>query len=107
LKDFEARLEETRLLALKLAEAMRGGALREAPLWHVGFVLAWRAERLDEATAEGDRVYLSRHDWARALWDEAGRLKPAWELDAIVLEANRTEWRRDAGLPDGVAEDVP
>lgn len=107
LTDFEARLEETRLLALKLVEAMQGGALREVPLWHLGFVLAWRAERLGAATADGDRAYLSRHDWAEALWDETGRLRPAWEVDAIVLGANRADWRRDAGLPDGVAEHVP
>lgn len=105
--EFEYRREETRMLAVKLAEAMQGGPLEGVPLWHVGFVLAWRADRLPPDVAARDRAWASRHDWTGAMWDAAGRLQPLSELDAVTLEANRDAWREDAGLPDGVAEDWP
>lgn len=104
---FEARREETRLLAVKLAETMQGGSLKEVPLWHVGFVLTWRAERLGAQATAADRDYLAAHDWSAELWDEAGELKPLAVLDEIVVQANREAWREDMGLPPGVAEDVP
>lgn len=109
LDEFEVRLEETRLLAGKLAEAMTaGGPLEGVPLWHVGYVLAWREERLGAETAKADRNWMTgRHEWARSFWRADGGLKAVGYLDAATLEANRAEWREDAGLPDGVAESWP
>lgn len=105
--EFECRLEETRLLATKLAEAIQGGPLDETPLWHLGFVLAWREKALGPVTGARDRAWASRHGWTSALWDEAGRLHPVSQLDAVTLQANREAWREDAGLPAGAAEDWP
>jgi len=105
--EFEQRLEETRLLATKLAEAMRGGPMDQTPLWHLGFVLAWREANLTPETAAHDRAWASRYGWTSGLWDEAGRLHPTPDLDAVTLESNREAWREDAGLPAGVAEDWP
>ncbi|NJC40123.1 transposase-like protein [Brevundimonas alba] len=104
---FELRLEETRLVAATLAEAMAGGALERVPLWHLGFVLRWRAGRLTPETAARDRDWARRYGWTGALWKEDGSLyHQAW-LDGATIQANRDEWRADAGLPDGVAEDWP
>ncbi|MEH6664094.1 MAG: hypothetical protein V7678_04535 [Brevundimonas sp.] len=107
LEAFRVRRDETRLLAEKLAEAMQGGPLHEVPLWHAGFVLAWRAERLGPEATAADRDYMRRLPWADAFWDEEGRLRPLFRLDEITLEANREEWREDEGIPPGKAEDWP
>ena len=104
---FELRREETRRLAVKLAEAMGGGSLKGVPLWHVGFVLAWRAERLGAEAAARDGAWMRRHGWVKAFWDADGRLKAVEEMDATTLAANRAAWREDAGLPDGAAEAWP
>lgn len=105
---FELRREEARMLAKVLAEAMAGGPLDTVPLWHVGFVLAWRAERLSPEAAARDRAWAeAKPGWVRALWDEAGRLKPVATMDALTLRANREAWREDAGLPDGAAAGWP
>ena len=105
--EFEVRLEETRMLATKLAEAMQGGPLDQTPLWHLGFVLTWREEALGPDVGVRDRAWASRYGWTWDLWDEDGRLHPLPHLDAVILEANRAAWREDAGLPDGAAEDWP
>ena len=105
--EFELRLEEARLLATKLAEAMAGGGLEGVPLWHVGFVLAWRAEHLGAETAARDRDWMRRYGWSGAFWDADGRLWNVGYLDAVTLEANRAEWREDMGLPEGAAEGWP
>lgn len=107
LEEFELRREETRMLAVKLAEAMDGGPLEGVPLWHVGFVLAWRAERAGAEAAARDRAWMERHEWAGAFWDAAGRLHAVEHLDDVTLEANREAWREDAGLPEGEAEIWP
>ena len=107
LGEFEDRREETRLLAVKLAEAMQGGPLGLVPLWHLGFVLAWRDEHLTPETAARDREWTSRYGWAAQLWDETGRLQPTSWLDDVILKANREAWREDAGLPPGAAGDWP
>jgi transposase-like protein len=104
---FEVRRDETRRLAEKLAEAMQGGSLAGVPLWHVGFVLVWRAGRLGAETAAADRAYMSRYDWAADFWDAEGRLKAVGWMDGATLRANRDVWREDAGLPAGKAEDWP
>lgn len=105
---FELRLESERALAVALAEAMTGGALDSVPLWHAGFVLAWRAGRLPPGTAARDREWAAaKPEWVRTLWDADGRLKPQETMDDLTLRANREAWREDAGLPEGVAEGWP
>ena len=97
---FEYQLEETRLLAANLAEAMQGGPLEQVPVWHLGFVLEWRAENLPPDQA-------ARHGWTAAFWSEPGWLHPLSYLDEVTLQANRDAWREDAGLPHGAAEGWP
>jgi hypothetical protein len=107
LAEFEYQLEETRQLATKLAEAMQGGPLENTPLWHLGFVLTWRAHSLTPETAAGDREWAGRYGWTSALWSESGALHPVSYMDAVTLQANRDAWREDAGLPPGAAEAWP
>lgn len=107
LAEFELRRDETRMLAQKLAEAMAGGPLEGVPLWHAGFVLAWRGERLGPETAARDREWMGRHGWAGAFWTAEGRLGSIGYLDAVTLQANRDAWREDVGLPAGAAEAWP
>ncbi|KQW82436.1 hypothetical protein [Brevundimonas sp. Root1279] len=105
---FELKLAETRALAETLAAAMQGGALAGVPLWHAGFVLAWRAERLGAEAAARDREEVTaRAGWTAAFWNEAGTLRPTARLDEITLEAKRDAWREDVGLPKGAAEGWP
>lgn len=105
---FELRLAETRALAEVLAEAMQGGALESVPLWHAGFVLGRRAERLGPEAAARDRADLTeRAAWTAGFWNAAGELRPVDLLDELTLEANRDAWREDAGLPAGAAEGAP
>ena len=105
---FELRLESERALAVALAEAMAGGTLDTVPLWHAGFVLAWRAEHLPPGTAAADRAWAAgKPGWVQGLWDAEGRLEPQVTIDFLMLRANREAWREDAGLPDGAAEDWP
>jgi hypothetical protein len=107
MKAFQLQRDETRAVAVKLAEAMAGGPLEAVPLWHVGFVLAWRAGHLGDETAARDREGAGRHGWTGAFWDADGRLRDLETLDAVTLEANSDAWRDDAGLPDGAAADWP
>ena len=107
LGEFELRREEARALAQTLAAAMAGGEPDTVPLWDVGFVLAWRAERLGPETAAADRAWRARHDWAAEFWDGEGRLKRISRLDAVTLNAHRAAWREEAGLPEGKAEAWP
>lgn len=105
--EFEFRLNETRAVATKLAEAMAGGALAGVPLWHLGFVLKWREEHLTAETAARDRDWARRYGWTQKMWDQDGRLDSLMWLDGVTLHANRDAWREDAGLPDGAAADWP
>lgn len=107
LAGFDYRLAETRLVATKLAEAMQGGPLENTPLWHLGFVLTWRADNLTAETAARDREWAGRYGWTSALWSETGWLHPPSYLDEVTLQANRDAWREDAGLPAGAAEAWP
>lgn len=104
---FQLRRDETRAVAVKLAEAMAGGPLEGVPLWHAGFVLAWRAEHLGAETAARDREGAGKHGWTGRFWTTAGWMRELEVLDAITLEANRDAWRDEARLPDGRAEDWP
>lgn len=108
LDEWDFNLTETRQVALKLAEAMAGGPLHEVPLWHLGFVLNWRAEHLNPETAARDRDWARRYGWTQRLWDETtGRLHPLGTLDRVTLEANAAAWREDVGLPEGAAPNHP
>ena len=108
LAEFELRRDEVRAVATALAEAMAGGAMDGVPLWHAGFVLAWRAEHLPPETAARDRAWAAgRRGWTSVFWDEDGRLLPLARLDDLTLHHNRAEWREDAGVPDGAAEGWP
>jgi len=108
LAEFEFQLGETRRVAVKLAEAMAGRSLQQVPLWHLGFVLDWRAEHLTAETAARDRDWARRYGWTQAFWDEkTGRLHPQGWLDNITLQANAAAFREDIGLPEGVEENWP
>lgn len=107
LDEYQVRVEETRMLAESLAGAMTGGPLKGVPLWHVAFVLRWRAERLGPETAAEDRAYLEQYPWTAGFWNSDGRLAALEDLDAMVLDANREQWREEMGLPVGAAEGVP
>ncbi|GAA0618271.1 hypothetical protein GCM10009422_12030 [Brevundimonas kwangchunensis] len=101
---FEQQLEETRTLAVTLAAAMNGGSLKGVPVWHVGFVLDWRAQRLDAEAQAADRAYLEPHEWTHAFWHEDGSLASVKRMDMLTLQANRDDWREDNGIPEGVVE---
>ena len=102
------QLGETRRVAVKLAEAMAGGSLQQVPLWHLGFVLDWRAEHLTAETAARDRDWARRYGWTQEMWnEETGRLYPLPWLDNITLRANAATFREDIGLPEGVEEGWP
>lgn len=108
LAEFEHRRDEMRAVATVLAEAMAGGGLDTVPLWHAGFVLAWREAHLPPGATAGDRAWaVGRRDWIDGFWGEDGRLLAVTWLDELTLRHNRAEWREDAGLPDGAAEDWP
>ena len=108
LAEFEFQLGETRRVAVKLAEAMAGGSLQQVPLWHLGFVLDWRAEHLTAETAARDRDWARRYGWTQEMWnEETGRLYPLPWLDNITLRANAATFREDIGLPEGVEENWP
>jgi hypothetical protein len=105
--EFELRLQESRGVAVKLAEAMAGGGLEAVPLWHLGFILKWRDEHLTPETAARDRDWARRHGWTAKMWNEEGRLESQMWLDGVTLFAHRALWREDAGLPDGAADEWP
>ncbi|MFN3558971.1 MAG: hypothetical protein ACK4UQ_06760 [Brevundimonas sp.] len=109
LEAFERQLAEARALALTLAAGMQGeGPPEGVPLWHVGFVLDWRAGHLGPEVAARDRDWLTQtHPWTAEFWDAAGRLSPVDYLDMCAVMANRDAWREEVGLPPGVAVDVP
>jgi hypothetical protein len=109
LEAFELQLAEARAVAMALMDGMRGeGPPTGVPLWHVGFVVEWRAEHLGAAVAARDRAWLTAaHPWAASFWGDEGGLGLAGYLDAVTLMANRDAWREEVGLPDGAAEDVP
>lgn len=104
---FELELEAVRELALDLAAAMRGGPLEDAPLWHLTFLYAYRAEHLGPEVAAADRAAAKGKVWGEAFWDEQGRLKPVSALDGIMMRLNRDVWREQIDLPVGAAPNWP
>ena len=104
---FEHQRLETRALAEQLCKAMTGGSLEGTPIWHLAFVLHWRAEHLGEGVIAADRAWIAGRGLDLVLWHEDGTLLPLWWIDEVVLSANREAWREDHDLPPGVAPHVP
>lgn len=106
---FTTRLAEVRGVATLLARMMAGELIEEAPIWHLGFIYIWRAEHLGPETGEADRerVKARGEPWFDVFWDEAGRLRPAAAMDRALIHHLRDDWRKEAGLPDGAAPNVP
>lgn len=106
---FELALDSTRNLALTLVEGLRAeGPPETVALWHVGFVLAWRAEHLGPEVASADKAWLiAKCPWAAELWTATGELQDVAAMDRVTARANRDAWREDMGLPEGVASHLP
>ena len=104
---FEAEVAEARQLARDLLAFMRGEPMTEAPLWHLAFLFAFRAEQLGAETAALDRERAGNQPWADCVWDAEGRLKPLNAAEYAIVRMNRDAWRKQVGLPDGAAEDYP
>ena len=107
LDQFQRRLQTERELALDLWAAMKGGPWEDLPVWHLGFVLAWRAEHLGAETAAADRERATDRPWARAVWDSAGQMRDLESIDWEIIRLHRDDWRREAGLPEGAAPHYP
>lgn len=109
METWEAEMAAQRELATDLVAAMRGGPMEEAPLWHLGFLYAFRAERLGSEVAAADRARAVEKDqpWVEAFWHAEGRLRPQGTLDLAVQRLNREAWRKQVGLPEGAAEGWP
>ena len=106
---WETEIEAQRELARDLARAMAGGPLEEAPLWHLSFLYAFRAEHLGPEVAAQDRARAVEKDqpWVSQIWDDDGRLRSMHRLDQAMLRLNRDVWRKSVGLPDGAAPHWP
>ncbi len=104
---FERRLGEERDLAKALAAGMVGKRREIVPLWHVPFVLHWRAENLGAEAAAEDRARNAHQDWAGAVWDADGTMRPLSLMTHAMARLNAATWREQHGLPDGVAEGWP
>ena len=105
--EFDRRLEEERALAEALCRAMSGGPIGEVPIWHLGFLLAWRARHLAPEVSAGDRERNREQAWAAAIWAEDGAMRQQTAMDYQLTQLHRDEWRREAGLPDGAAPGYP
>ncbi|MBU1347892.1 MAG: hypothetical protein KKA16_13210 [Alphaproteobacteria bacterium] len=104
---FEARLGEERDLARALAAGLVGKRPEDVPLWHLPFVLHWRAEHLGAEVAADDRERNARQDWAGAIWDAEGRMGSVAAMTWAMVRLNRATWRAQHGLPEGAAEAWP
>ena len=104
---FLTDLETQRELALGLLAVLEGGRPEDMSAWHLGFYYRWRAERLGEAVAAADRERVADQDWAEAIWDADGRLRPQWQIDLKLMRMHRDDWCHLVGLPVDVAPDVP
>ena len=104
---FEARLREERDLAAALAAGMVGERPEHVPLWHLPFVLHWRAEHLGAEVAATDRERNRDQDWAGAIWDAEGTMGSVATMTEAMARLNRAVWREEHHLPDGAAESWP
>lgn len=106
LTEWEAQLEATRALALDLLNALESGPMTGS-VWHLGWLYRMRAERLGPEAAEDDRKAAEGKPWRDLFWAPDGTLWRQGRLDDASLTLWREDWRRQAGLPEGVAERVP
>jgi hypothetical protein len=104
LREHEERVKEARFLAVTLLGMLEGGPPEKAPTWHIGWLFAERARRLGPEVAEADRRWAEGRPWYACVWDEAGEMRREARMDAMFLELWRDDWRREVGLPDGVAK---
>ena len=104
---FEARLASEREVALALLRSLRGEPMETAPLWHLGFIYAFRARELGDEVAAVDRERVKDEPWASAVWNPEGRLWNQGYMDLMLMRYGRDDWREAAGLPAGAAEHWP
>lgn len=104
---FLQRLADERDVARALLSGLRGETGGEMPLWHIGFYYAWRAAEMGAEVADADRERCRAAPWASAVWDKEGRIRPQAQIDYALTRLHRADWRREVGLPDGVAEAWP
>jgi hypothetical protein len=77
------------------------------PLWHVPFVMHWRAEHLGADVAAADRERNRDQVWAGAVWDAEGAIGSVERMTLEMARLNRAVWREQHGLPDWAAEGWP
>lgn len=106
-REFEERLKEERDLAAALAAALVSERPEDVPLWHLPFVMRWRAERLGPEVAADDRARNRDQLWATALWDEEGRLGSLADMTRALARLYRDDWRRRYNLPEWAATGWP
>ena len=99
--------ETARSVARALSAAMVGKRPENVPLWHLPFVLHWRAEHLGVEVAAEDRERNREQDWAGAVWDVEGRMGSVQAMTLAIVRLNRAVWREQVGLPEGAAEGWP
>lgn len=104
---FETGLRETQELATALAAGLVGKRPEDFDLWHLPFILHWRAEHLGPEVAADDRARNRDQDWAGAIWDAEGKMGSVRAMTRALVRLNRTAWREQHGLPDGAAEGWP
>ena len=99
--------QTARSVARALSAAMVGKRPENVPLWHLPFVLHWRAEHLGVEVAAEDRERNREQDWAGAVWDVEGRMGSVQAMTLAIVRLNRAVWREPVGLPEGAAEGWP
>ncbi|WGM30006.1 hypothetical protein [Brevundimonas sp. NIBR11] len=105
--DFERKLFEEQRLARGLAASMMGDRPGEVSQWHIPFVMAWRAEHLGAEVAAADRERYRDEDWAGAVWDAEGNMGSVPMMTLKLARLFAADWRKEHGLPEGVAEGWP
>ena len=106
-EEFRSRLDEVQLLAAALAAGMVGERPEDVDLWHLPFVLKWRARHLGPETAAEDRNRNRDQDWAEAIWDAEGKMGSVRTMTRALVRLHAAEWREANGLPEGVMEGWP
>jgi hypothetical protein len=104
---FAARLAEERDLARALAAALVGRRPEDVPLWHLPFVMQWRAEHLGPEAAADDRARNLDQAWAAVIWDADGRMGLLETMTRALARLYRDDWRAQEKLPDWAAPDWP
>ncbi len=104
---FQDGLERERLMARRLAGALTGDGRGDMPLWHLAFVMHWRAEHLGDDVARADRERLRAEDWASCVWREDGRLWPLDYADLALMRMHRQDMKEELDLPEAAARWLP